>query len=202
MKIGLFFGSFNPIHIGHMIIANHILEHSDLDRLWFVVSPHNPFKEKRTLLSDHHRLMLVKEAVEDNPLMRACDIEFGMDQPSYTAKTLILLKEKYPEHTFSLIMGQDNLSSLPKWHNFSYLLDNYRIFVYPRFFSSREVPETNTNFLQNNKATIIFLSDVPISNISSSFIRKSIQNGKSVRYLLPERVFNYIDEMKFYQSDE
>jgi len=199
MKIGLFFGSFNPIHVGHMIIANHIVEHSDLKQIWFVVSPHNPLKEKKTLLSDHHRLMLVKEAVEENLKFRACDIELNMKQPSYTTKTLIVLKETYPNYQFSLIMGEDNLKSLPKWHNYMFLVQNYRIFVYPRFCDSDINRITNIDFLKNNNADVVFLSGVPMINISASFIRYSIKTGKSVRYLLPERVYKYVEEMGFYK---
>jgi len=197
MKVGLFFGSFNPIHVGHLIIANYIIEYSDLQQIWFVVSPHNPFKEKKTLLSDHHRLMIVKEAIYDNPNMRACDLEFKMPRPSYTAKTLVLLKEEYPMHQFSLIMGEDNLNSLPKWYNYTYLLENYRIFVYPRFCSSQL--KKKIEFINEIEAKIEILSEVPMINISASVIRSMIKNGKSTKYLLPEKVYRYVQEMHFYK---
>jgi len=197
MNIGLYFGSFNPIHVGHLIIANHMLEYGNLDQLWFVVSPHNPLKEKKTLLSDHHRLMLVKEAVEDNPKMRASDVEFSLTQPSYTAKTLMVLSEKYPQHRFTLIMGEDNLKTIHKWYNYTYLLDNYSILVYPRLCPS-QLP-TDTNSLIASYPTITLVENAPLMNLSSSFIRQSIRNGKNVQYLLPDSVYNYVQEMRFYQ---
>ena len=149
MKVGLYFGSFNPIHVGHLIIANYMVDHTDLDQVWFVVSPHNPHKDKKTLLADHHRLALVKEAVDDNPKLRASDIEFGLEQPSYTSKTLAVLSEQYPDTEFSLLMGEDNLRTLHKWYNYDYLLTNYRIFVYPRVFTLQELAnrEQETNEL-------------------------------------------------------
>jgi nicotinate-nucleotide adenylyltransferase len=194
MKIGLYFGSFNPIHIGHLIIANHLIEHTDLDQIWFVVSPHNPLKDKKTLLADHHRLALVKEAIDDNPSFRASDVEFHLEQPSYTVKTLLVLAEKYPQHEFSLIMGEDNLKTLHKWYNYEYLLDNYRLFVYPRV--SGETYELDLK----KHPSVVFMKDVPVMNISSSFIRSEIAAGKDVRYLLTEPVYKYIDEMLFYKG--
>lgn len=201
MKVGLYFGSFNPIHVGHLIIANYMVDHTDLDQVWFVVSPHNPHKDKKTLLADHHRLALVKEAVDDNPKLRANDIEFGLEQPSYTSKTLAVLSEQYPEAEFSLLMGEDNLRTLHKWYNYDYLLNNYRIFVYPRVFTLQEMAsrEQETNELHEHPS-IIFLKDAPVMHISSSYIRKSIEMGNDVRYLLTPPVFNYVDEMGFYKK--
>lgn len=201
MKVGLYFGSFNPIHVGHLIIANHMANNTDLDQVWFVVSPHNPLKDKKNLLEDYHRLALVKEAVDNNPKLRASDIEFGLEQPNYTVKTLAVLAEKYPNYVFSLLMGEDNLKTLHKWYNYEYLLKNYRIFVYPRAISLQEAenysPDTNE---LNRHPNIILLRDVPVMDISSSYIRKSIENEKDVRYLLTPSVLKYVDEMGFYRK--
>lgn len=196
MKVGLYFGSFNPIHVGHLIIANYMVNNTDLEQVWFVVSPHNPLKDKKTLLEDHHRLALVKEAVDNNPKLRASDIEFGLEQPNYTVKTLTVLAEKYPNYEFSLLMGEDNLRTLHKWYNYKHLLKKYRIFVYPRVVSIHEA-ETDDMYQQPN---VILLSDVPVMNISSSYIRQSIENKKDVRYLLTPPVLKYVDEMGFYQK--
>jgi len=194
MKIGLYFGSFNPIHVGHLIIANHMVENTDLDQVWFVVSPHNPFKEKKSLLADHHRLALVKEAIDDNP--RASDVEFHLEQPNYTVKTLMVLKENYPSHTFVLLMGEDNLASFHKWKNYEYILEHYQLFVYPRVHSE-ELTVAENNIATHPSVTL--LKDVPIMNISSTFIRNGIKNGKDVRYLLTPPVAQYVDEMGFYK---
>ncbi|HNS42548.1 MAG TPA: nicotinate (nicotinamide) nucleotide adenylyltransferase [Taishania sp.] len=196
MKIGLYFGSFNPIHVGHLIIANHMVENTDLDQVWFVVSPHNPFKEKKTLLADHHRLALVKEAIDDNPKLRASDVEFHLEQPNYTVKTLMVLKENYPSHTFVLLMGEDNLASFHKWKNYEYILEHYQLFVYPRVHSE-ELTVAENNIATHPSVTL--LKDVPIMNISSTFIRNGIKNGKDVRYLLTPPVAQYVDEMGFYK---
>lgn len=200
MKVGLYFGSFNPIHIGHLIIANYMVDNTDLDQVWFVVSPHNPLKDKKTLLEDYHRLALVKEAIDDNPKFRASDVEFGMEQPNYTVKTLTVLAEKYPNYEFSLLMGEDNLRTLHKWYNYDYLLKNYRIFVYPRAITIQEKlsAETENNQLHQH-LNIVFLNEVPVMNISSSYIRKAIENKKDVTYLLTAPVLKYIDEMGFYE---
>ncbi len=201
MKVGLYFGSFNPIHVGHLIIANYMVGHANLDQVWFVVSPHNPLKDKKTLLADYHRLALVKEAVDDNPKLRASDVEFGLEQPNYTVKTLAILAEKYPDHDFSLIMGEDNLRTLHKWYNYDYLLKNHRIFIYPRTETAREKEdrETGTGDLKGHP-NIVFLHDAPVMNISSSYIRKAIEEGRDVRYLLTERVLQYVDDMGFYRK--
>ena len=137
MKIGLYFGTFNPIHIGHLIIANHLAEHSDLDQIWMMVTPHNPHKQKSSLLDDYHRLHMVHLATEDYPKIKPSDIEFKLPQPNYTVNTLAHLQEKYPTHEFSLIMGEDNLNSLHKWKNYEVILHNHDIYVYPRAASGR-----------------------------------------------------------------
>jgi len=190
-KTGLFFGSFNPIHIGHLIIAEYMLEFTDLDQIWFIVSPHNPFKERKTLLADHHRLILVKIAIEDNPRMKASDIEFKMPKPSYTIDTLTYLKEKYPNKDFVLIAGTDIFPSFHKWKNYKEILSNYKIYVYSR-------PDYDIGFYTNHPKVKIF--NAPLMEISSSFIRNAIKNGKNINYMLPEKVSKYICEMHFYEK--
>jgi nicotinate-nucleotide adenylyltransferase len=198
MNVGLFFGTFNPIHVGHLIIANYMANFTSLDQVWLVVSPHNPLKEKSTLLGDQHRLTLVRIAVEENPKLWASDIEFSMPQPSYTVKTLAILKEKYPNNTFSLIMGEDNLRSFPKWYNYEKILEEYPIFVYPRLHTSEEENHAIVEHILAHP-NVHICNDVPVMNLSASFIRESIQNKKDVRYLLTESVLTYIDEMHFYR---
>jgi nicotinate-nucleotide adenylyltransferase len=189
MKVGLFFGTFNPIHVGHLIIANYFAEFTDLDKIWFVISPHNPLKEKNDLLNQYDRLHLVNLAIEYDTRFRASNIEFKLPKPSYTIDTLTYLKEKHPEHEFILLMGSDNLISLHKWKNYETLLANYQIYVYKRL---------NANPEFKNKNVKIF--DVPLLNISASFIRQCIREKKSVRYLLPESVYNYVTEMNYYKK--
>lgn len=193
MKIGLFFGSFNPIHVGHLILANHIVEHVDIDQIWFVVSPQNPLKEKKTLLADHHRLAMVEIAVENNDKFRASNVEFGLPQPNYTVVTLAKLKEKHPNYTFSLIMGEDNLRNIHKWYNYEQILNNYTIIVYPR-------EESEGEFSEKEYPRIQLLKDVPLMKLSSTYIRDAIKTKKSVKYVLTEEVWNYIDTMNFYKS--
>ena len=192
-KIGLFFGSFNPIHIGHLILANYILENSDMEELWFVVSPQNPFKDKKSLLSDHNRLDMVQLAITNYPKMRASNVEFSLPKPSYTIDTLVYLKEKYPDYSFSLIMGEDNLESLSKWKNSETLIKNHQIIVYPRTFSDEkphhEYPEHSN----------IALINAPMIEISATEIRKMIKEGKNVRPMLPPEVFEYLDGSAFYK---
>ncbi|MCQ2297359.1 MAG: nicotinate-nucleotide adenylyltransferase [Bacteroidales bacterium] len=189
-KVGLFFGSFNPIHVGHLIIANAMLHNSDLDEVWFVVSPQNPFKERRTLLADHHRMQMVRRAIDDNYRLRACDVEFHLPIPSYTCVTLAELSERYPDYQFCLIMGGDNLAGFHRWRNYQYILDNYQIFVYPR-------PRFEDNpFAGHPHVTIV---DVPMMDISSSYIRSQIALKHSVQYLLTEPVYEYLTEMHFYE---
>jgi nicotinate-nucleotide adenylyltransferase len=194
-KIGLYFGTFNPIHVGHLIIANHLANNSDLNEVWFVVSPHNPLKDKNTLLDDHHRLAMVQRAVEDNPKLKASSIEFDLPKPSYTVFTLQSLKEKFPKTEFSLIMGEDNLRTIHKWKNYEYILENFDIYVYPRVQSATEIDVKD--FSQSGR---IHMCNAPVMNVSSTFIRDAIKNRKDVRYLLTDPVFKYVDEMNFYKS--
>ena len=193
MKIGLYFGTFNPIHIGHLIIANHMAEYSDLEQIWMVVTPHNPHKQKSTLLDDHHRLEMVFLATEDYPKIKPSDVEFKLPQPNFTVNTLAHLQEKCPQHEFSLIMGEDNLKSLHKWKNYEVILQNHEIYVYPRVSSDLE----NLEFKNHPKIHII---NAPIVEISSTFIRKNIKNKKNVVPLLPEKVWEYINHNNFYKK--
>ncbi|GAA3562231.1 nicotinate (nicotinamide) nucleotide adenylyltransferase [Snuella lapsa] len=192
MQIGLFFGSFNPVHIGHLIIANHIVEYSNLDQVWFVVTPHNPFKKKSTLLDNYQRLEMVYRATKDHPKLKPSDIEFNLLQPNYTINTLTYLQEKHPEHTFSLIMGQDNLKSFHKWKNYELILNNHHIYVYPR------ITQDNINTASITHKNIIPI-DAPIIELSSSFIRKAVKAGKNVSPMLPKAVWDYLDETNFYK---
>ena len=191
MKIGLYFGTFNPIHVGHLIIANHFAEHTDLDQVWCIVTPQNPFKTKQSILDNRQRLHMVHLATQDYPKIKPSAIEFDLKQPNYTINTLVYLEEKHPEHTFALIMGEDNLVSLPKWKNSSIILDQYPIYVYPRTLNSG----TPSHDIEGN----IHKVDAPIIEISSSFIRSAIQSKKNIRPLIPETVWTYLDEMNFYK---
>jgi nicotinate-nucleotide adenylyltransferase len=191
MKVGLYFGTFNPIHVGHLIIANHMAEYSGLDQVWLVVTPHNPLKKKSTLLEDHHRLQMVFLAVEDYPKLKPSDIEFRLPQPSYTVNTLAYLQEKFPTHEFSLIMGEDNLNSLHKWKNYEVILQNHDIYVYPRINTETVDPQIAAN-------ARIHRVDAPVIEISSTFIRNSIKEGKNVRPLLPGKVWDYVGHNLFY----
>ena len=192
MKVGLFFGSFNPIHVGHMIIANYMVEFTNLDEVWFVVTPHNPFKKKNTLLSDNHRYQTVMVATEDYVKLRPSRIEFDLPQPNYTIDTLSHLYENYPQHDFSLIMGEDNLNSFHKWKNHEMILENHSIYVYPRISETRK----KSKFHGHLKVNFV---DAPIVEISSTFIRTAIHNNKDIRSFLPSNVWKYIDEMNFYK---
>ena len=192
-KIGLFFGSFNPIHIGHLILANYILENSDMDELWFVVSPQNPFKDKKSLLTDHNRLDMVQLAVKNYPKMRASNVEFSLPKPSYTIDTLTYLKEKYPNYSFALIMGEDNLDSLSKWKNSEKLMSDYQIIVYPRTF---EGEKKDSEYLQHENINMV---NAPIIELSATEIRNMIKEGKNVRPMLPPEVFEYLDGSSFYK---
>ncbi|WP_295981684.1 nicotinate (nicotinamide) nucleotide adenylyltransferase [uncultured Algibacter sp.] len=192
MKIGLYFGSFNPIHIGHLVIANHLAEYSDLDQIWFVVTPHNPFKKKSSLLDDFQRLEMVYRATQDYTKLKPSDIEFNLPQPNYTINTLVHLQEKHPDYAFSLIMGEDNLKSFHKWKNYELILENHHIYVYPRI--SKDRVETQFDGHKN-----IHVIDAPIMELSSTFIRKSIKAGKNVQPMLPQHVWEYLDEMNFYK---
>jgi nicotinate-nucleotide adenylyltransferase len=189
-NIGLFFGSFNPIHNGHLAMAEYIYEYSDIDELWFVVSPQNPLKRRHNLLDDYHRLEMVYLALGDDPRFRVSDIEFRMPKPSYTIDTLTYLSDKYPDYRFNIILGADNLISFNKWKNFELLVEKYTRLVYPRHGVSEEEIRKHKN---------IQIIDAPKIEISSSFIRKAIAEGKKLRFFLPEKVFDYIDEMNFYK---
>jgi len=190
-KTGLFFGSFNPIHIGHMILAEYMAENTDLKEIWFVVSPQNPLKEKKGLLADYHRLAMVNIAVEDDARMRSCNIEFKMPQPSYTIDTLAYLSEKYEDRHFVLIGGTDILPSFHRWKNYKVLLDNYSLYIYnrPKYDAGEYAEHPHIKFFE-----------APLLEISASFIRNSIKKGKDIRYMLPPKVYDYIMEMHFYEK--
>jgi nicotinate-nucleotide adenylyltransferase len=190
MKVGLFFGSFNPVHTGHLIIASHMAQCTDLQQVWFVVSPLNPLKKKDTLLNQYDRLHLVRLAIEDNPLLCASEIEFGLPRPNYTIDTLTVLREKHPEHDFTLIMGSDNIESLPKWKNYEAILKYYKIYAYKR-------GEIGDNDLYSHPSVKIF--DFPLLDISASYIRNFIQQGHSIHYLVPDKVAKYIHDMNLYK---
>ncbi len=191
-RIGLFFGSFNPIHIGHLIIANHMLQ-CGLDKVWFVVSPHNPLKEKKSLLSTLHRIYMTNIAIEDNPKFMVCDIETKLEQPSYTVNTLVHLREKYPQNEFVLIMGEDNLMSLPKWKNVEEILRYHEILVYSR---DQHPGEIKNEYYTHKK---IKFEKTALLNLSSTQIRELIGEGKDVRYMVTEPVYKYLEEMRFYK---
>ncbi|MFI0491416.1 nicotinate (nicotinamide) nucleotide adenylyltransferase [Flavobacterium sp.] len=198
MKIGLYFGTFNPIHIGHLIIANHMAEYTGLDQIWMVVTPHNPLKKKETLLDDYQRLQLVHLATEDYPKIKPSDIEFKLSQPNYTVNTLAHLQDKFPQHTFSLIMGEDNLKSLHKWKNYEVIMQNHEIYVYPRLDAKGLAEEAPNSAFKNNPK--IYFIDAPIVEISSTFIRENIKNKKNVQPLLPSKVWEYLDHNNFYKK--
>lgn len=189
-NIGLFFGSFNPVHVGHLIIANHMLEHTSLDGIWMIVSPHNPFKNKKSLANDYDRLHLVRLATEANPRIEASDIEFGLDKPSYTVDTMAYLEEKFPKKNFSLIMGGDNLGSFHKWKNYETLLNRYTIYVYSR-------PNYDLGTLQDHEH--VHIVEAPMMSISASYIRKQIREEKSIQYLVTEPVHQYINDSNLYK---
>lgn len=202
-KVGLYFGSFNPVHVGHLAIASFMVQNSDLDEIWMVVSPQNPHKKKASLLEDYHRMALMKIALEDDLKIKASDIEFGLPVPSYTSKTLAHLEEAYPDYSFALIMGEDNIRTLHKWYNYEHILNNYKIYVYPRPLVSDEIEAYQSQDKGRdevvNHANVAWVKGVPVMHISSSFIRAAIKEGKDVRYLLTSEVFKYIDEMNFYR---
>ena len=192
MKVGLYFGSFNPIHIGHLVIANHMVEHSNLDQVWFVVTPHNPFKKKSSLLDNYQRLEMVYRATKDYDTLSPSDIEFNLPQPNYTINTLVYLEEKFPDYQFCLIMGEDNLKSFHRWKNYEMILKNHDVYVYPRLSEGK----IETQFDGHKK---IHHVNAPIMELSSTFIRKSIKAGNNVKPMLPEHVWEYLDEMNFYK---
>ncbi len=194
MNVGLFFGTFNPIHIGHLIIANHLTEFSDLHQVWFIVSPQSPFKQKTELLADNHRLKLVNIAIEKYPNLKASNIEFKMPKPNYTIDTLILISKKYPEHNLSIIMGDDNLETFNKWKNYKTILSHYQLYVYPRIYQKMKI-----NSMFDNHKKIVKVN-APIIEISATFIRKAIKDNKNISTLLPCKVWKYINKMGFYKK--
>ncbi|MAX79110.1 MAG: nicotinic acid mononucleotide adenylyltransferase [Crocinitomicaceae bacterium] len=199
MKVGLYFGTYNPIHVGHLIIANYMAQFTDLDQVWMVVTPQNPMKKNNNLLADYHRLAMVQEALEDNDLLQVSDIEFKLPKPSYTINTLVALEERHPTHQFSLIMGEDNLRTLHKWKNFEEIIKGRKIYVYPRALTEEEQEKINRKGNRFIEDELIELVNAPIMKISSSLIRRAIKDGKDVRYLLTEPVYKYLTEMNFYK---
>ncbi|MFK5971754.1 MAG: nicotinate (nicotinamide) nucleotide adenylyltransferase [Flavobacteriaceae bacterium] len=192
-KVGLFFGTFNPIHIGHMVIANHMVEFSDLDEVWFIITPMSPFKTKKTLLDNNHRYQMVFEAVKNYPKLKPSKIEFDLPQPNFTINTLVHLEEQYgSDYAFSLLMGEDNLKGFQRWKNYETILENYAIYYYPRISEG-----TIAGHFENHPE--IHRVDAPIMEISSTFIRKHHKKGKNIRALLPDCVWTYMDEMNFYR---
>ncbi len=189
-KIGLYFGSFNPVHVGHMIIANYMVEHSKLDMIWMVVSPHNPNKQKKSLAKDYDRLQLVNIAIGENTGIMASDIEFALPKPSYTIDTLVYLKEKYPTDDFCLIMGGDNLMSFHKWKNYELILDHHDIYVYRR-------PGYELGRLEDHDRVTVL--EAPLLSISASYIRSQIKKGKSIEYLVPDKVYEYLEGSNIYK---
>jgi nicotinate-nucleotide adenylyltransferase len=191
MKIGLFFGSFNPVHIGHLIIGNFMATQTDLQQVWFIISPQNPLKPKKTLLRDYDRLHLVQLAIGDNLQLRASDIEFNLPKPSYTIDTLAVLKEKYPDKEFVLLMGGDNLASLSKWKSYELILRDYDIYVYSR-------PDYDAGELALHPRVRLY-EEVPLMEISATYIRECLKNGKSIQYLVPDPVFHYVQTSSLYK---
>lgn len=189
MKVGLFFGSFNPIHIGHLIIANTMVENTDLNEVWFVVSPHNPFKKSNSLLHEFDRYDMVQQAIYGNFKFKVSDVEFNMPRPSYTIDTLTYLKEKNPDKNFSLILGQDNLEQFRNWKNADAILQYYQLYIYPR-------PDAKPSDLINHYN--VKMAEAPLLDISATFIRKLVKEGKSIKYLVPEVVEDFIRDKKFY----
>ncbi|WP_297096202.1 nicotinate (nicotinamide) nucleotide adenylyltransferase [uncultured Draconibacterium sp.] len=191
LKVGLYFGSYNPIHIGHLAIANYMVEYTDIDQLWFVVSPQNPLKKKNNLLDDYQRLELVHRAVDGDDRFRASNIEFSLPKPSYTVDTLAYLKDQHPNYHFKILMGSDNLENFHKWKNYETILEDYGIIVYPRPGFDPEKVQVEKN--------ITIAKDAPLMEISSSFIRKALKEGKDVRHFLPQKSWEYLEEMNFYR---
>ncbi len=190
-KVGLYFGSFNPIHIGHLVIAEYMVENTDLDEIWFVVSPQNPLKEKKTLLADNHRWYMVNLAIENDARFKAVDIEFHMPRPSYTIDTLTRLNEKYPNNVFVLVSGSDIFRNFHKWKNHDILIKQFPFYVYNR-------PSFQLGKFENHQQVKLF--EAPQMGISSSFIRKSIKERKEIQYMLPPKIDQYIKEMNFYKK--
>ena len=201
-NIGLYFGTFNPVHVGHLIIANYMAYYTNLDEVWLVVSPQNPLKEKDSMLADYHRLSLVRVAIENNPKLKASNIEFDLTKPTYTINTLTYPKEKHPGYNFGLIMGEDNLRTFHKWKNHDQIINNHFLYVYPRILTeqekNKETEASNASNLENHKKVVF--CDAPVMKISSSFIRKAIKEKKDVTYLLTDSVAKQVKEMHFYEK--
>jgi nicotinate-nucleotide adenylyltransferase len=191
MNIGLYFGSFNPIHNGHLIIANYILQNTGLDQVWFVISPQNPLKKSGTLLNEYHRLYLVQVSIDEEPMLKASDIEFRLPRPSFTIDTLTFLSEKFPSHIFSVIMGSDSFGNIAAWKNYQQLINNYKIIVYVR----PGFPVEN-----NFDGASVTVLNAPMLEISSTYIRKIVKEGKSIRYLVPEKVRTEIEQNGYYKN--
>ncbi len=196
MKIGLFFGTFNPIHVGHLIIANYMAQHPDIDQVWLVVTPHNPQKEKSTLLADHLRLDMVRDAIYDCPQLKVSDIEFHLAKPNYTISTLTHLQEKYPNDEFSLLLGADNLRSFQKWYNWEQILAHHKLYVYPRIAAA----ELKVSDELSKHPNIELVKDVPILGISASFVRTQLAAGKDCSFLLTDPVVKFIKDRRLYQK--
>ncbi len=196
-KIGLYFGSFNPIHIGHLAIAGYMTEFTPLEEVWFVVSPHNPLKKKESLLDDYQRLYMTQLAIGDNDRLKTSDIEFKLPSPSYTVNTLAYLCEKYPQHSFNLVLGEDNLYTFHKWKNPGEIISKYHLYVYPRPYSRRPESALLDEILEKAK---IHWAKAPLMEISGTFIRGGIKNGKNMSYYLAPPVWKYIEEMHFYEK--
>ncbi len=195
-KVGLYFGTFNPIHVGHLIIANYMAEQTDLDQVWLVVSPKNPLKQKSSMLTDVHRLTLTRIAVENNPKLWVSNIEFDLPRPSYTTHTLAALEDKHPNHSFALIMGEDNLRTFHKWKNYESILGRHKIYVYPRVRREGE-SKTPDQFVGHMNIELV---DAPVMNLSSTQVRQFIKDGRDVSYMLTPEVHDYVREMHFYEN--
>lgn len=206
-QIGLYFGTFNPVHIGHVIIANHLVEYSALDEIWFVVTPMSPHKTEDRILDNIDRYDMVKMAIADYEKLQVSDIEFHLPKPNYTVTTLIHLEERHPNTQFSLIMGEDNLKSLHRWRNFETLIANYTILVYPRI-AGGEIDENiekqvlrvpQPQGFKEVKVNIQFVDNAPIIELSSSFIRQAIKEEKNVRPMLDKQVWEWVQKNQFYR---
>jgi nicotinate-nucleotide adenylyltransferase len=192
LKVGLYFGSYNPIHIGHLAIANYIVEYTDINQLWFVVSPQNPHKKKENLLADYHRLELVEKAIDDDYRFQVSNIEFNLPKPSYTVDTLARLSERFPNYSFTILIGSDNLENFHKWKNHEIIIENYGIIIYPRPGFDKSKIEVNKN--------ITIVESAPLMEISSTFIRNAVKEGKDIRHFMPPKAWKYLDEMNFYRK--
>ncbi len=190
MHIGLYFGSFNPVHIGHLIIANHVVNHTEVDKIWFVVSPHNPLKESHSLLNEYDRLHILNLAIEDNNKFRGSNVEFHLPKPSYTIDTLAYLSEKFPLERFSVVMGSDSFQNIHRWKNYEQLLDNYPIIIYNR--PGFEIKE--------RYGALLTILDAPLLDVSSTFVRKQLKEKKSIKYLVPDAVEEYLVANKYYSK--